>query len=89
MEKTIESIISKLPNGTIFDAHAIINNLIWSHHDVYLADSGTCATEDYHNWLISEYIDTFEGSLIKSEGTSWSADYSGVFSINRCWKKIN
>jgi len=89
MEKIIQSIIqTKIPKGCIFDAHSIIEYLIQNDSDVYLSNYKSGWKTDFYHSEISKSIATFEGSLLKRQGDSWSLNIHKRFSPNVCWLKL-
>ena len=89
MESTIETIIlSVIPKECVFDAHTIINYLIKYHDNIYQASYNKNWTVEYYHSEISKKIATFENSIIKRKGESWSKNINNNFSQNKCWTKL-
>jgi hypothetical protein len=88
MKNTIQTIIqSKIPKGSIFDAHSIIEYLIQCNSDTYLSFyQNNWKTEFFHS-EISKLIATFDGELIERKGTCWSQNIHKRFTSNACWLK--
>ncbi len=89
MKNIILSIIqNEIPKGYIFDAHSIIEYLIQHHSDIYLESYKNGSTTSVYHSEISKTIATFEGSIIKRQGKSWSLNIHKRFSQNVCWLKL-
>lgn len=90
--QTIEAIIRKIPKGTYFDSHAVIQLLIEKHTEEYLqAYKQQTAVESFHSDLAKK-IDAFtqpaNGKLIERVGSSWSRNIRNKYSKCACWKKL-
>lgn len=89
MKSIIQTIIQRdIPKGSIFDAHTIIEFLIQNHSDIYLSTHQNNWTTEFYHSEISKTIATFEGSIIKRQGESWSRNIHNKFSQNVCWIKL-
>jgi hypothetical protein len=89
MKSTIQTIIqSVIPKECVFDAHTIINYLIQYHNDIYLSSNNKDWTTAYYHSEISKKIATFEDSLLKRQGESWSKNINHKYSENKCWIKL-
>jgi len=89
MKNTIKTIIqTEIPNQFIFDAHSIIEYLIQYHSDIYLSSHENGWTTDFYHSEISKSIASFEGSILKRQGESWSRNIHKKFSPNVCWLKL-
>ena len=87
MDKAIGSIIDKIPVGSIFDSHFVINQLIREHSDAYLdfakTFSGSITTAMHGN--IGQKIDKLD--CVEQLGKSWSENIHANASPCTCWKK--
>jgi hypothetical protein len=89
MRTIIQSIIQhEIPKKCVFDAHSIIEYLIQYHSDIYLSTHQDNWTTEFYHSEISKTIATFEGSIIKRQGESWSLNIHNKFSQNVCWIKL-
>ncbi len=95
MKKVIQSIIvNEIPNGCIFDTHAIISYLIQKHSDTYLAFVQTFPTANNITLTvhgqIGQIINKFDNSLIEKQNKaqSWSKNIHDNYNPCTCWKKI-
>lgn len=89
MKSTIQTIIqSVIPKECVFDAHTIINYLIQNHKDVYSSSKNKDWTTAYYHSEISKTIATFEDSILKRQGESWSMHVNDKFGPNKCWIKL-
>ena len=84
MESTIKTIIqSEIPKECIFDAHTIINYLIQNHNNIYLSTKKNNWTTAFYHSEISKTIATFEESILKRLGESWSININNQYSQNK------
>lgn len=89
MKSIIQTIInSKIPRGSIFDAHSIIEYLIQNHSDIYLSSYQNGWSTEYYHSEISKTIAAFEGSILKRQGECWSLNIHKKFSLNVGWIKL-
>ncbi|MBW4361226.1 hypothetical protein [Flavobacterium taihuense] len=89
MKNTIQTIIqSVIPNECVFDAHTIINYLIQNHNNIYLSSNKNNWTTEFYHSEISKTIATFEDSILKRLGESWSININKQFSQNKCRIKL-
>jgi hypothetical protein len=88
MDKALDSIISEIPVGCIFDSHFVINQLIRNHSDAYLEFagkfSGSSITPAMHGH-IGQKID--KHSSVDQQGKSWSENIHTNASECTCWRK--
>ena len=93
MEGVIQSIISTIPKGKIFDSHFIIDQLIRQHSDEYLRFASDFAnstelTLSVHG-KIGQLINGFDGSVLRRlDKESWSENIHGNASACTCWEKL-
>ncbi len=89
MRNIIQSIIQReIPKGCVFDAHSIIEFLLQNQSDIYLSSYHNDWTTEFYHSEISKTITTFEGSIIRRIGESWSLNIHKKFSTNVCWIKL-
>lgn len=89
MEQIIHSIIqNEIPKGCIFDAHSVIEYLIQNQSDIYLSSHQNNWTTEFYHSEISKTIASFEGTIIKRVGESWSLNIHKKFTENKCWIKL-
>lgn len=86
MKERIQTIIrDQIPQGSIFDAHSIIDCLIQHHSDDYLSFYNKGTTAYYHS-EISKTIDSLDG-IVRLPESSWSLNIHKQFTVNACWRK--
>jgi hypothetical protein len=93
MHTAIETILSTIPKGYIFDSHFIITQLIKNYSDIYLDFASTInpptnKTLAVHG-KIGQEIAIFGGTIIrKIDNMSWSENIHGNSSECTAWQKI-
>lgn len=87
MKNTIATIINKIPRGSIFDAHTIINYLIQKYTEIYLSSYNLATSLSIHHGNIAREVAKFEKSTIVKNGNSWSMNIHKKYSKCKCWRK--
>lgn len=95
MRQAIQSILSTIRKGCLFDSHFVIARLIKQNSDVYLRFAGSIRAQSRPtakvNGKIAQEIARFEKSgLIVRERQykSWSESIGGKANSCTCWRKL-
>jgi len=88
MKDKIKAIIKKIPKGSIFDTHTIIEYLIQNSSNTYLKKFDGNSTE-LHHAKISRVISSIarEAGVKKLKDKSWSRTIHKTFGKCACWQK--
>ncbi len=93
MKKIIESIISEIRNGAMFDSHFVIDKIIRDQSDAYLRFaakhlSSSGETEYAHSQL-AKLISSFEGILVEQQpDKAYSYNIRGKASECALWRRV-
>jgi hypothetical protein len=88
MKDKIKAIIRKIPKGSIFDTHTIIEYMLQKYSNTYIKNPNGNSTE-LHHAKISRIILSIakEVNVKKFEDKSWSLNIRDKFSKCACWQK--
>jgi hypothetical protein len=93
MQNAISEILNGIPQGTIFDSHYVISQLIKFHSDVYLIfASGIIASSDktlaVHGQIGKEIAKFEPDEISRVDNMSWSENIHGNSSECTAWEKL-
>jgi hypothetical protein len=99
MLEIIKGFIEKIPKGSYFDTHTVIDYLIQEYHDIYLQEYAVRVSKNNTNFttalyhghigqLIKQNFTNAPNALVTQVGDSWSKNINNNFSENTCWKRL-
>lgn len=87
-DKIHSIIISAIPDNSFFDTHSIIEYLKLHYRNIYEQNFQSGWTTAFYHSEISKTIASFEGTLLKRQGESWSKNINKEFNLNKGWIKL-
>ena len=87
LEKAVWGIVGRIPTGTFFDVHTVIQKLLREHDDVYLMNIGNYTSASQYHSKISSIIgqDTY---IVERVGNSFSKNVHDKFSQCHLFRRI-
>lgn len=85
LKKDIDTVIKQITKGTIFDAHYVIQQLIFNHSTHYQENRSKYHHVNTFHSDISKEIKKICGPYLSSDSISINIHLNS--SLNKCWRK--